>query len=40
VRRLLLFVLLFVTSTAALGCGNSRERGKNKDYDRPTTKQK
>lgn len=37
VRRLLL-ALLLVLSLAALGCGGSRDRGKNADNDRPTTK--
>jgi hypothetical protein len=37
VRRLTL-TLLLALCVAALGCGGSRERGKNQDHDRPTTK--
>jgi hypothetical protein len=37
VRRTLL-ALLFVLSLAALGCGGARDRGKNADNDRPSTK--
>jgi hypothetical protein len=37
VRRLLLLALLLALTAAALGCGGSRERGKNSDLDRPTT---
>lgn len=36
VRRILL-LLLAVALITSLGCGGARERGKNKDYDRPTT---
>jgi hypothetical protein len=39
VRRLLL-TLLLALSVSALGCGGSRERGKNSDLDRPTTSRK
>jgi hypothetical protein len=37
VRRILL-ALLLALSAATVGCGSSRERGKNADLDRPTTK--
>jgi hypothetical protein len=35
VRRILLLLLVFALSVSAVGCGGARERGKNKDYDRP-----
>jgi hypothetical protein len=35
VRRLLILSLLLLLSATALGCGGSRERGKNSDLDRP-----
>jgi hypothetical protein len=37
VRRIFLLTLVLVLGASALGCGGARERGKNKDYDRPTT---
>jgi len=40
VRRILILGLLFALSLAAAGCGGSRERGKNADYDRPSTQKK
>jgi hypothetical protein len=30
-------MLVFVLSVSAVGCGGARERGKNKDADRPAT---
>jgi hypothetical protein len=39
VRRTLVLALLLAACLTA-GCGAGRERGKNQDYDRPTTKQK
>ncbi|QJW92835.1 hypothetical protein [Frigoriglobus tundricola] len=39
VRRTLL-ALLLVLCAASLGCGGRGERGKNNDYDRPTTQKK
>ncbi|WP_261363105.1 hypothetical protein [Gemmata palustris] len=39
-QRAFIFGLLFALSLAATGCGGSRERNKNSDYDRPTTQPK
>jgi hypothetical protein len=39
-RRLLILTLLAVLGTATLGCGGTRDRGKNSDFDRPTTEKK
>lgn len=36
-RRFLL-ALLFVLSLTTVGCGGARDRGKNADNDRPSTK--
>ena len=40
VRRTFILALLFALGMATLGCGSSRERGKNNDNDRPTTPKK
>lgn len=39
-RRTFVLALLLVLSFGVLGCGGGRERGKNNDFDRPTTQQK
>ncbi|MCI0699556.1 MAG: hypothetical protein L0241_00525 [Planctomycetia bacterium] len=39
-RRILLVCFLVVVSLATIGCGSGRERGKNSDFDRPTTEKK
>ncbi|WP_261360903.1 hypothetical protein [Gemmata massiliana] len=39
-KRSLLFGLLLALCVGAIGCGGSRERGKNNDNDRPTTQPK
>jgi hypothetical protein len=39
VRRLLL-VCLLIACPFATGCGGGGERGKNKDYDRPSSQKR
>jgi hypothetical protein len=37
VRRIVLLMLTVALSVTLMGCGGARERGRNKDYDRPST---